>query len=86
MKVEELAAFIRSGGDAKEFMAQFHPEDAVLINDQVFAKLYGNGLYSAKQADIDCLPFLMQCSADFVQARKEISQCLLKAFDTWIGG
>lgn len=80
VKVDELAAFIINGGDAKKFMRQWHPEDAILINDMAFAKLYESGVYSVQQADIDCLPFLTQCSPEFVQARTEMSQSLLHAF------
>lgn len=82
----ELATFIRFGGDAKEFMSQFHPEDAVLINDMAFAELYNSNVYSINQADADCLPFLVKCSPEFTRARKEMGQGLLCAFDAWNDG
>ena len=83
-KVDELVAFIASGGDAKEMMRQWHPEDAILINDQAFAKLWDSGIYSVQQADADCLPLLIQCSPEFVEARKEMSQSFMRAFEIWM--
>lgn len=83
---EQLADFIACGGDAKEFMRQFHPEDAVVINDMAFAVLRQRNLASAypvNQADADCLPFLALCSTGFVRDRKEMTQSLLRAFDAY---
>lgn len=81
----ELSILITSGGDAKEFMGRFHPEDAVLINDMAFGELYNRNpmTYPVSRADADCLPFLMQCSSEFIKARKEMTQGLLRAFDNY---
>lgn len=82
---DELTAFIANGGEAKELMKSWHPEDAILINDMAFASLFESGVYPIQQADADCLPFLMLCSPEFIQARKEMERHLIKAFDAYGG-